>query len=139
MVSKLHPERFDYDGECCRDYSAIGLEIARRIPIVGTTATEDECARRNAALVEALVRLQLPTDSLTHPRRHQGVSSELRAWYSTILSNGQVTGCWADSAGEAIINEAMWRGEYVVRVILATGDEHRALQSGRDSVEVTLW
>jgi hypothetical protein len=140
-ATKVARRPFDYDGPACVHFSEVGTRIAAASPIAGAMATNPECEARDLLVREACRDAELPTETRDHPNRRNGAVSPLHRWYTTVMTDGSMAGVWADSAGEAIIVTALWRGVGVARVF--DDDGAVLLRSGKTkaplSLEVTLW
>jgi hypothetical protein len=121
-----------------------GLAIAAAHPIAGASATDDECERRNGAVLQVLDSLRIPAPTRRHPDRATGAKDPSNVWYTVLLEDGTVAGHWADSMEEAVIDCALWHGQHVVQATRDPSSQHynamkAARSKGSDSAAVTLW
>lgn len=75
--------------------------IRAEVPILGDTATEDECRRRRLAIDGLLDEW---AEESGDPR------SGAHHWHSTKYADGTVAGCWAEDAAAAALGDMVWRG-----------------------------
>ena len=80
--------------ECAETPAEAAERIRGECPIVGPTATDDECRVRCELVDAALDKL--------------GVAAGRREWHSAQMADGRVVGIWAHSVQEAEINLTVW-------------------------------
>lgn len=123
----------------------VARAIRAAVPIAGDSATNDECATRDALVEGVLETLDVPAGP--------------RAWWTVVAEDqpGELVpvfgGVWASSFDEAVIEVVLWRpefdGRHLERIVVDDGcrlhaelTERRRKLELRDEIDssaVTLW